>query len=97
MDEEWVHCRAKPGVLSLPGLLPPPAPVGATGGRRRRRGRGVSALPAPQVDGGSSPSERLLTNNTGNSSCPLPAQDKLGREGYKVRGEEGQTRGVRME
>ena len=60
--EEWVHCRAKPGVLSLPGLLPPPAPAGATGGRRRRRrGRGVSALPAPQVDGGSSPSVRAAS------------------------------------
>ena len=74
--EEWVHCRAKPGVLSLPGLLPPPAPAGATGRRRRRRRRerGVSALPAPQVDGGSSPSEPLLTKNTGNFSCPQPVR-----------------------
>ena len=82
--EEWVHCRAKPGVLSLPGLLPPPAPAGATGGRRRRRrGRGVSALPAPQVDGGSSPSERLLTKNAGNSRCPQPAQNLLDWEKVK--------------
>ena len=42
-----------------------------------RGGGGVSALPAPQVDGGSSPSERLLTKNTGNSSCPQPVQDRL--------------------
>ena len=80
VDVEWVHCRAKPGLLSLPGLLPPPAPADATG--RRRRG-GVSALPAPQVDGGSSPSERLLTKNAGNSRCPQPAQNLLDWEKVK--------------
>ena len=66
VDVEWVHCRAKPGVLSLPGLLPPPAPAGATGWRRRRRrgrrrgggwGESVHYLPrrwkegAPRVSG----------------------------------------------
>ena len=82
---------------ALATWAPPAAGTGRCDRGEEEEGRGVSALPAPQVDGGSSPSERLLAKNTGNSSCPLPAQDRLVREGYKVRGEEGQRRGVRIE
>ena len=69
--------------------------------RERGRGRGggggggvegVSALPAPQVDGGSSPSERLLTKNAGNSRCHPPAQNLTELGESKVRCERGQKR-----
>ena len=46
--EEWVHCRAKPGVLSLPGLLPPPAPAGAIRGEEEEEeGEGSQCTTCP--------------------------------------------------
>ena len=85
-------CRCRVGALqgkawsALATWAPPAAGTGRCDrveeeeeeGEEEGRGvGGVSALPAPQVEGGSSPSERLLNKNTGNSSCPQPVQDKL--------------------
>ena len=90
-------CRCRVSALQgrAGSALAPWAPPAAGTGRCDREeeeGGGVSALPAPQVDGGSSPSERLLTKNAGNSRCPQPDQNLTGLGESKVRCERGQKR-----
>ena len=92
-------CRCRVSALqgragsALATWAPPAAGTGRCDREEEEEeGGGVSALPAPQVDGGSSPSERLLTKNAGNSRCPQPAQNLTGLGESKVRCERGQKR-----